>query len=317
MGSHAGSRRPGNVVHGLLVVDKPVGFTSHDVVNVVRRGIGQRRVGHCGSLDPLATGVLVMCLGRATRLARFAAAMPKTYVGSMRLGVVTDTQDRCGRVLERRAVRAARVARLDNVLRGFRGEISQVPPMFSALKRNGVPLYRLARAGRTVSREPRRVTVYELECGPVTRNRVDFRVVCSSGTYIRTICHDIGQALGCGAVMSALRRVAVGRFTVQNAVALDVCRSQQEVLGCVRPAAEAVSELPLATVGPDDTASVAMGRPVAITSLEGAFNGTTWVRIEEEAGRLLAVGELRDAGAESGGPRVWPKIVLEEPVCVS
>jgi len=317
MGSHAGSRRYRNMVHGLLVVDKPLGLTSHDVVNVVRRVVGQRRVGHCGSLDPLASGVLVICLGRATRLTRFVAAMPKTYAGSMRLGVVTDTQDRCGRVLERCAVRADVGRRFDDVLDEFRGEISQVPPMFSALKRNGVPLYRLARAGRTVSREPRRVTVYELECGPVTRTRVDFRVVCSSGTYIRTICHDIGQALGCGAVMSSLRRVAVGCFAADNAVALDVCRSRQDVLGYLRPAAEAVSELPLATVDPHDAALVTMGRPVVVTSVEGVFNGATWVRIEQQDGLLLAVGELCSTASEGAGARVWPKVVLEEPVCAS
>ncbi len=317
MGSHAGRRRSGEMVHGLLVVDKPVGLTSHDMVNIVRRGVGQRRVGHCGSLDPLASGVLVICLGRATRLARFVTAMPKTYVGSMRLGVVTDTQDRCGHVLERRAVPPDVGSRLDDAVVGFRGEILQVPPMFSALKRNGVPLYRLARTGRTVPREPRRVTVYELECGPVTRNRVDFRIVCSSGTYIRTICHDIGKTLGCGAVMSTLRRVAVGRFTAENSIGMDVCGSQQDVLDCILPAAEAVSDLPPATIAPHDAASVAMGRSVAVMSVEGECNGTTWVRIEEEDGRLLAVGELRDAGPEAGGPSVWPRIVLEEPVCVS
>jgi len=317
MGSHAGRRRNGNMVHGLLAVDKPVGLTSHDVVNIVRRSVGQRRVGHCGSLDPLASGVLVICLGRATRLARFVTAMPKTYIGSMRLGVVTDTQDRCGRVLGRRAVRPDVGSKLDDAVVGFRGEISQVPPMFSALKRNGIPLYRLARNGHTVPREPRRVTVYELECGPVTRNRVDFRVVCSSGTYIRTICHDIGQTLGCGATMSALRRVAVGRFSADNSIRLDVRGSQQDVLDCILPAAEAVSDLPAATIAPHDAASVTTGRPVTVASLEGECNGTTWVRIEEEDGRLLAVGELRETGQEAGGPRVWPKIVLEEPVCVS
>ena len=317
MGSHAGRQRNGNMVHGLLVVDKPVGLTSHDVVNIVRRGVGQRRVGHCGSLDPLASGVLVLCLGRATRLARFVTAMPKTYVGTMRLGVTTDTQDRCGRVLERRAVQPAVGSKLDDALIGFRGDILQVPPMFSALKRNGVPLYRLARAGRTVPREPRRVTVYELECGPVTRNRVDFRVVCSSGTYIRTICHDVGQTLGCGATMSALRRVAVGLFSVENSTGLDVCGSQQDILDCILPAAEAVRDLPPATVAPHDAVSVATGRPVAVTSVEGECNGTTWVRIQEEDGRVLAVGELRETGSEAGGLRVWPKIVLEEPACVS
>ena len=317
MSSHAGRRRNGNMVHGLLVVDKPVGLTSHDVVNIVRRGVGQRRVGHCGSLDPLASGVLVICLGRATRLARFVTAMPKTYIGSMRLGVVTDTQDRCGRVLGRRAVRPDTGPKLDDAVVGFRGEISQVPPMFSALKRNGIPLYRLARSGRTVHREPRRVTVYELECGPVTRNRVDFRVVCSSGTYIRTICHDIGQTLGCGATMSALRRVAIGRFSAENSIRLDVCGSQQNVFDCILPAAEAVSDLPAATIAPHDAASVTTGRPVTVASVKGEYNGTTWVRIEEEDGRLLAVGELRETGEEAGGPKVWPKIVLEEPVCVS
>jgi len=306
-----------NLVHGLLAVDKPVGVTSHDVVDLVRRVVGQRRVGHCGSLDPLASGVLVLCLGRATRLARFVTDLPKTYVGTMRLGVVTDTQDRCGRVIERRAVRAEHVGRFPDIARGFLGEILQVPPMYSAVKRNGEPLYRLARAGHTVARAPRPVTVYEIECGPVTRNRAAFRVVCSSGTYIRTVCHDIGTRLGCGAVMSELRRVAVGHFTIEDTVSLAECRSRDAVLDRLRPPGDAVVRLPLATVTHDDGAAVVNGRPVPATSVSEPREAGTWIRIERDDGRLLAVGQFRDNGDQTDGLRVWPKVVLEEPVCES
>jgi len=317
MTSSVRSRQSSDLVHGLIVVDKPAGITSHDVVDVVRRSVGQRRVGHCGSLDPLATGVLVLCLGRATRLARFVAAVPKTYIGSMRLGVVTDTQDRCGRVLERRAVSADAGDRLDEVARRFVGALEQIPPMYSAVKQNGVPLYRLARAGRSVPRRPRRITVYELDCERVGRARVNFRTVCSSGTYVRTLCHDIGIELGCGAVMSTLRRVAVGCFTVDEAVSLDECRSRQAVLDRLRRPAEAVRELPFATVAPPDAACVVKGQPVTVGSIQGRSREECWIRVERQDGRLLAVGIARSNGSENGRVVVWPKVVLEDPVCAS
>jgi len=311
------SRRPEGSLHGLLAINKPMGMTSHDVVNTVRRTVGRRRIGHCGSLDPLATGVLVVCIGRATRLARFVMAMQKTYVGTMRLGVETDTQDRCGRVVRRRAVGAGIESGLHDIIPSFLGEIEQVPPMYSAVKHAGVPLYKLAREGRNVIRNPRRVHVYRLDCGTVVRNRVDFRVVCSSGTYVRTLCHDIGNRLGCGATMSALERVAVGRFTVDETVSIDRLSSRDDVLGHLRSPEQAVSGLPAVKVEQADATSVVNGRPAGVEVLNESWHEGEWVRIENCNGKLLAVGKLSGNGGRAVNMEVRPKVVLEEPACTS
>ncbi len=208
--------------NGLLVVDKPQDWTSMDVCAKLRGVFHEKRVGHGGTLDPLATGVLPVFVGRATRAADFVAAHEKEYIATLRLGLVTNTQDITGEILETKPAPADALTRLRAVLPQFTGAISQVPPMYSAIKKEGKKLYELARKGVEVEREARPVTIHALELvgqdGPA-----DFtlRVVCSKGTYIRTLCHDIGQALGCGATMTALRRTRVGRFSLDQAVTLD------------------------------------------------------------------------------------------------
>ena len=205
---------------GILLVDKPAGWTSHDVVGRLRRMTGQRRIGHSGTLDPMATGLLVVFLGRATRAVEFAEGHDKAYTALLRPGVVTDTLDTTGAVLATSPERPTR-SELEAALGAFRGEIEQLPPMYSALKHNGKKLYEIARAGGEVERKPRPVTIYRLECTGERGGDFVLEVECSKGTYIRTLCDDIGRALGCGACMSGLRRTRAGGFDVRDALTIE------------------------------------------------------------------------------------------------
>ncbi len=217
--SRAGNRL--SAMDGVLLIHKPAGCTSHDVCQRVKRKLKAAKVGHTGTLDPMATGVLPLCINSATRLVQFLMFGEKEYSGCMRLGIETDTQDIEGSVL--RTCDAASVERsaIEEACAAFRGDILQTPPMYSALKRAGVPLYRLAREGKTVEREPRRVTIYALDVLACEPPDITFRVVCSHGAYMRTLCHDIGQKLACGAVLSGLERVRTGGFHVRDALPLD------------------------------------------------------------------------------------------------
>jgi tRNA pseudouridine55 synthase len=200
---------------GLLVIDKAAGWTSHDVVARLRRICQQKRIGHTGTLDPDATGILIVCLGFATRLIEYSAGYPKRYVAQLRLGVETDSQDASGAVVARADASHIQEPDLAAVLRNFTGDIEQVPPMVSAVHHKGQRLYEIARRGETVEREPRGVTIYSLEARNFTPGLepcATLEVACSSGTYIRTLCHDIGGALGVGGHMEALRRTAIGPF---------------------------------------------------------------------------------------------------------
>lgn len=205
---------------GFLNIDKPSGMTSHDVVGRVRRVAGMRRVGHAGTLDPLATGVLIVGLGRATRLIEYVMGQRKLYRTTLRLGESTNTYDADGEVVQTRPV-AVTDAQLMAALAPFRGEIKQVPPMFSAIKVKGQPLYKLARKGETVERKARRVTIDALSLVSRAGNDVTLEVGCSTGTYIRSLVHDLGESLGCGAHVTMLRRTAIGSFSAETAIQLD------------------------------------------------------------------------------------------------
>jgi tRNA pseudouridine55 synthase len=210
---------------GILNVDKPLGITSHDVVSQVRRVAGTRRVGHGGTLDPLASGVLVVAVGVATRLLEYVVGQPKTYEAVVRLGQTSTTYDAEGALSPPDAALEP-LGALDNellerVLDGFRGSIEQIPPMFSAVKREGQPLYKLARQGIEVTREARAVTIYDLTLVSWQPPDLKLRVSCSAGTYVRSLAHDLGQALGTGGYLAALRRMAVGTFVVDEAVQLE------------------------------------------------------------------------------------------------
>ena len=213
---------------GIVIVDKPRDWTSQDVTARLRRVFGTRRIGHGGTLDPMATGVLPVFVGRATRGVEFFEHAEKTYETVLRLGLTTDTEDITGTVLTRSEV-SFNDEQLEKTLNAFRGEIMQVPPMYSALKVNGQKLCDLARKGKTVERQPRPITIYELQLLERGENTLRLRVRCSKGTYIRTLCKDIGEALGCGGCMESLRRVSAGEYTIAEAVPL------QELLDTVEP----------------------------------------------------------------------------------
>ena len=208
-------------MNGILLVDKPRDWTSFDVAAKLKGLCGTRRVGHSGTLDPMATGLLVMFLGRATRAVPFAEEHDKRYIASLRPGLVTDTQDVSGNVLEEKPC-SVTAKDLEEALRSFRGEIEQIPPMYSAIRVNGRRLYEIARRGGEVERKPRPVTIRSLELlGKDENGDFVLDILCSKGTYIRTLCHDVGQSLGCGACLSALRRTEVGGFSVKDAHTMD------------------------------------------------------------------------------------------------
>jgi tRNA pseudouridine55 synthase len=208
-------------MNGLLLIDKPEGLSSFDVIRRVRRALGTRKVGHGGTLDPFATGLLTVAVGDATRLLEYMLADWKRYRAVMRLGQATDSQDLTGKVISECQPSPGFAMGLDEVFRAFTGEISQLPPMFSALKKNGVPLYKLARQGAEVEREARKIFIRELICLAVEGYDVYFEVDCSKGTYVRTLAHDMGKSLGCGAHLVELRRIACGSFSVADAMSLE------------------------------------------------------------------------------------------------
>lgn len=285
----SGRGRPG--IDGLVVVDKPAGMTSHDVVARLRRRFGQRRVGHAGTLDPDATGVLVIGLGRATRLLRFLSAADKSYEGEVVLGVETSTQDAAGEVVARHDMSGVTIEDVRRAAAAFVGEIDQVPPMVSALKVGGRRLHELARAGVEVPRAPRRVRVerFDVEEVPGEPGVVRVRVDCSSGTYVRTLAADLGRALGGGAHLRSLRRTAVGPFTVAEA------RPWEEAP--VLPPAEALRGYRRAVATGDEARAVATGRPLPRL-------GPGVVAVVSTAGDLLAVYEDGRAAvvlADGGG----------------
>ncbi|MDD2903312.1 MAG: tRNA pseudouridine(55) synthase TruB, partial [Syntrophales bacterium] len=208
------------MLSGILLIDKPAGPSSFEVVRRVRKALKVRKAGHGGTLDPFATGLLLLCIGEATKLVPFLMPEPKTYRAQVKLGEETDTQDLTGQVVARSEELPA-PAQVYEAAAGFVGEIEQVPPMYSALRHQGKRLYQLARRGETVEVKPRKVTIYSLEVLEVDLPRVRLQVRCSPGTYIRTLAADLGQALGCGAHLAALRRLAVGPFKVAEALALE------------------------------------------------------------------------------------------------
>jgi tRNA pseudouridine55 synthase len=206
---------------GVLLVDKAEGMTSHDVVALVRRKLGIKKVGHCGTLDPIATGLLLLTLGRGTKIQDLLMSEDKEYAGTLLLGVTTSTQDRQGEVVNQRDVPPLDEIQIRAAFEKFRGDFYQMPPMVSAKKHGGVPLYKLARQGKVVEREPRLVHVYRYSIDRIALPEIDFSVLCSKGFYVRTYVHDIGEELGCGAHLKSLRRTKSGRFDVAQAISVD------------------------------------------------------------------------------------------------
>ena len=248
-------------MNGILIVDKPAGWTSHDVVAKLRGALKTKRIGHGGTLDPMATGVLPVFVGNATRAAEFCENAEKEYIAGLRLGVVTDTQDITGRILEESGATASAEA-LADALQNFIGALKQTPPMYSAIKQSGKKLYELARRGVEVPRQPRDIFVYAIELLGGDGHEFLLRVVCSKGTYIRTLCHDVGAALGCGGTMSSLRRTRAGAYTIEMAQTLEAILATASSSGVdspggadslLLPVDSIFSEYPPVTLTADDT----------------------------------------------------------------
>jgi len=225
---------------GVLLVDKPEAWTSHDVVNCIRRRFGVRKVGHCGTLDPAATGLLVIVLGKATRLSDKLSGQDKSYAGTLRLGVETFSEDRDSEVTATADTSQVTAVAVEAAAARFVGTIEQVPPMVSAVKVQGRPLYKLARQGKTIAREARTLTIHSLKLTRIAIPDVDFEICCSKGTYVRTICADIGRILGCGAYLHCLRRLRSGRFSVEGAATMDEIKSweREQLLARMIPLAQ-------------------------------------------------------------------------------
>jgi tRNA pseudouridine55 synthase len=294
-----GRQRQARRVDGLLVVDKPAGMTSNAVLQRAKGIYFARKAGHTGSLDPLATGVLPLCFGEATKLSQYLLGADKEYVATVVLGVTTDTADADGAVREVRSAVAVDAAAIGAVLARFRGTIAQVPPMYSALKRGGVPLYELARRGEEVEREPREVVIHALELlgfEPGERAQVTLRVRASKGTYVRTLVEDIGAALGCGAHVAALRRTAAGPFVVADAVPLERLEALRDACefaaldALLLPCEQAVAHLPEVRVGESGCFFLAQGQAVMVSELPARG----LVRIAGQDGIFRGVGEITD-----------------------
>lgn len=276
---------------GIVIVDKPQGWTSQDVTARLRRVFGTRRIGHGGTLDPMATGVLPVFVGRATRAVEFFEHAEKTYETVLRLGITTDTEDMTGTVLTEENVSFTE-EQLQETLAAFRGEILQVPPMYSALKVNGQKLCDLARKGKTVERQPRPITIHELTLVERGENTLRLRVRCSKGTYIRTLCKDIGEKLGCGGCMESLRRVAAGEYTIDEAVPLQTLLDTEEPEKYLRDVDTMFRNYPAVTLTANQETRCRNGNAFSVSLAPGAY------RAYSQGGEFLMLAKV-DGGVMS------------------
>ena len=274
-------------MNGIVIVDKPQGWTSQDVTARLRRVFNTRRIGHGGTLDPMATGVLPVFVGRATRGVEFFEHAEKVYETVLKPGITTDTEDITGTVLtEQDAFVTGEM--LEEVLEKFRGDIMQVPPMYSALKVNGQKLYDLARKGKEVERQPRPITIHELTLLGMEAEGIRLRVRCSKGTYIRTLCKDIGQALGCGGCMAALRRVAAGEYTAEEAVPLQVLLETENPEQYLRPVDSMFRNYPQVTLSEKQEIRCRNGNSFSVQMAEGTY------RAYSRDGEFLMLAKVED-----------------------
>ncbi len=274
---------------GILNLDKPAGWTSHDAVAKLRRILGERRIGHGGTLDPMATGVLPVFVGRATRAVEFLEAADKEYEAGLRLGIVTDTQDTTGQILEERPVSITE-EELRSAILGLRGERDQLPPMYSAVKVGGKALYAYARAGKTVERKSRHITIDSSEPLGWAGEEYRFRIVCSKGTYIRTLCHDLGETLGCGGAMSSLRRLRAGPFRLEEAVSLETVLERGEA--CLLPLDSLFRDRPALTLDGEQARRVRCGNDIPAEGEAGQY------RLYGPEGEFLALAALEAGRAK-------------------
>jgi tRNA pseudouridine55 synthase len=299
-------RARGREVNGIVLLDKPVGFSSNQALQQVKRLFQAQKAGHTGSLDNLASGLLPLCLGEATKIAGYLLEADKRYRVECTLGTVTATGDAEGEVLRSAPVEGIGLSQVAAAAQRFIGEIEQIPPMYSALKRDGQPLYKLARQGITVEREPRAVTIHALEIVRFDGQRVELDVRCSKGTYIRTLAEDLGDALGCGAYVSALRRTGVGAYTEDQMVTMAELEAQSAEGGPVSldrfllPLSEALGHWPSIHLSADMAHYVRQGQPVQVP--RAPTSGM--VRLFHGQDRFLGIGEVQDDG------RVAPRRLL-------
>jgi len=293
-------------LHGIINIDKPNGMTSHDVVDRVRRVTGQRKVGHAGTLDPMATGVLLICLGQATRVAEYLMAGDKTYRARIRLGVTTDSYDAEGEVVHEGDTSHVTRSHVESELSGFVGLLEQVPPMYSAVKHGGTPLYRIARRGQTVKRRPRKVTIHEMELREWWPPDLEVKVRCSKGTYVRALAHELGQRLGCGAHLIGLIRTACGPFHIAQSTTLeDLERTVNEgqIARILQPLEAALNGFPVAVVDDETARRITLGQRVRLEDPPR----TRLCRAKTLEGQVLAL--LR-----RGGDGMWqPHKVFVQP----
>ena len=282
----------------MIVLDKPQGMSSSDAVQRVKRAFNARKVGHTGSLDPLATGVLPLCLGDATKFSQYLLNSDKRYLAHVRLGISTNSGDADGDVLQEREVKGIDRDRLERALDAFRGEIEQIPSMFSAVKHHGKPLYKLARLGIEIEREPRPVTVYHNDIVAFEGARLTLDIHCSKGTYVRTIAHDLGEALDCGAHVDALRRTQAGPYGEDDLATLEdieTARLEHRLDDLLRPVASTVGQWPEVALTGAPAFYLKQGQPVLVPHAPT----TGWVRLvegTETEGTFIGVGEILDDG---------------------
>jgi len=300
---------------GLLLVDKEGGCTSHDVVRAARRALGQRKIGHCGTLDPDATGLLLLTLGRGTRLTRFLIRAPKVYSGVIHFGVTTDTYDAAGNVMAERETTGLTMDEVRDTLQSFVATFEQLPPPYCAKKIKGQKYYELARRGEEIPREPKTVTIYELKAtGELADDRLPFRLSCSSGTYARSLAHDVGEALGVGAHLASLRRTQIGPFKVEDALRMEeIAARAEQPDGVLEPAYVPFDEIPLPfseiAADPVQERRIVHGQTVLVPRLQGEEGD--WVKVMNGRRQLIAVGTVVERIGERGAGVVQPRIVFK------
>ena len=292
--------RKGRNISGILLLDKPAGITSNTALQIVKRLFDACKAGHTGSLDPLATGVLPLCFGEATKFSQFLLDADKRYQATFKLGVITDSGDADGKVLETRSVPEISDLKLESVLENYRGKISQIPSMFSALKVNGQPLYKLARQGIEIERKSRLVTIHALRVLGRHQDKITVDVQCTKGTYVRTLAEDIGLELGCGAHVVELRRLAAGPYTVDETVSMEqlevLAKDKAQLDARLQPVSSAVQDWPQVELTEVTASFIRQGQPVQISNAPT----TGWVSIFSESDdpkeEFIGVGEVMDDG---------------------
>ena len=287
------------MIHGIINVYKEKGFTSHDVVAKLRGIVGQKKIGHTGTLDPDATGVLPVCLGKATKLCDLLTDKNKTYEAVLLLGKTTDTQDITGEVLEEKSTEALTEEKVREAIEGFIGDYEQIPPMYSALKVNGKKLYELAREGKVIERKPRPVKILDIQILEIDLPKVRMEVSCSKGTYIRTLCHDIGEKLGCGGCMESLIRTRVSTFRIEDAKTLDeieTLKQEGKLAELLVPIDAMFPFYPKITVKDDWKAFAKNGNPLDLKMLKEACgqDEETQVRLYDESGKFIAIYQWKE-----------------------